>query len=106
MGSINLKHTGSGSAIALSSDGTSLLLNGTAVGGGASSINGLSDGYFDSKSNLAFGNNTSSIYANIALTATHGAKRNVAMGYNHFSYITSGQDNIAVGNNCCSSWIP
>ena len=34
MGSINLKHTGSGSDIALSSDGTSLLLNGTAVGGG------------------------------------------------------------------------
>ena len=34
MGSINLKHTGSGSAIALSSDGTSLLLNGTAIGGG------------------------------------------------------------------------
>jgi len=37
MGSINLKHTGSGSAIALSSDGTSLLLNGTAIGGGGSS---------------------------------------------------------------------
>lgn len=34
MGSINLKHTGSGSDIALSSDGTSLLLNGTAIGGG------------------------------------------------------------------------
>ena len=34
MGSINLKHTGSGSAIALSSDGTNLLLNGTAIGGG------------------------------------------------------------------------
>lgn len=34
MGSINLKHTGSGSAIALSSDGTSLLLDGTAIGGG------------------------------------------------------------------------
>ena len=35
MGSINLKHTGSGSAIALSSDGTSLLLDGTAIGGGS-----------------------------------------------------------------------
>ena len=34
MGSINLKHTGSGSAITLSSDGTSLLLDGTAIGGG------------------------------------------------------------------------
>jgi len=35
MGAINIKHTGSGAAIALSSDGTSLLLDGTAVGGGA-----------------------------------------------------------------------
>ena len=34
MGSINIKHTGSGSDIALSSDGTSLLLDGTAIGGG------------------------------------------------------------------------
>ena len=34
MGAINIKHTGSGSDIALSSDGTSLLLDGTAIGGG------------------------------------------------------------------------
>jgi hypothetical protein len=38
MGSINLKHTGSGSDIALSSDGTSLLLNGTAIGGGGADL--------------------------------------------------------------------
>ena len=36
MGAINVKHTGSGAAIALSSDGTSLLLDGTAIGGGGS----------------------------------------------------------------------
>jgi hypothetical protein len=35
MGSVNLDNTGSGSAITLSSDGTSLLLDGTAIGGGA-----------------------------------------------------------------------
>ena len=35
MGSVNLDNTGSGSAITLSSDGTSLLLNGTAIGGGS-----------------------------------------------------------------------
>jgi hypothetical protein len=35
MGSINLDNTGSGGTITLSSDGTSLLLDGTAVGGGA-----------------------------------------------------------------------
>lgn len=34
MGSVNLDNTGSGSAVTLSSDGTSLLLDGTAVGGG------------------------------------------------------------------------
>lgn len=34
MGAINVKHTGSGADIALSSDGTSLLLDGTAIGGG------------------------------------------------------------------------
>ena len=34
MGAINLKHTGSGSDVTLSSDGTDLLLDGTAVGGG------------------------------------------------------------------------
>jgi len=35
MGSINIDNTGSGGAITLSSDGTSLLLGGSAVGGGA-----------------------------------------------------------------------
>ena len=34
MGSVNLDNTGSGSAITLSSDGTDLLLDGTAIGGG------------------------------------------------------------------------
>ena len=34
MGAINLKHNGSGSDITLSSDGTDLLLDGTAIGGG------------------------------------------------------------------------
>ena len=36
MGKIELDHTGSGGGITLSSDGTSLLLGGTAIGGGAS----------------------------------------------------------------------
>ena len=34
MGKIELDHTGSGSGITLSSDGTDLLLDGTAIGGG------------------------------------------------------------------------
>ena len=38
MGSVNLDNTGSGSAITLSSDGTSLLLDGTAIGGGGAAL--------------------------------------------------------------------
>ena len=34
MGAINVKHTGSGADVNISSDGTDLLLNGTAIGGG------------------------------------------------------------------------
>jgi hypothetical protein len=34
MGKIETDHTGSGGGITLSSDGTSLLLDGTAIGGG------------------------------------------------------------------------
>ena len=37
MGKIELDHTGSGSGVTLSSDGTDLLLNGTAIGGGGGS---------------------------------------------------------------------
>jgi len=38
MGAVNIDNTGSGSAVTLSSNGTSLLLNGSPVGGGASPI--------------------------------------------------------------------
>jgi hypothetical protein len=38
MGAVNIDNTGSGSAVTLSSDGTSLLLNGSPIGGGASPI--------------------------------------------------------------------
>ena len=37
MGKIELDHTGAGSGVTLSSDGTDLLLNGTAIGGGGGS---------------------------------------------------------------------
>jgi hypothetical protein len=38
MGKIELDHTGAGSGITLSSDGTDLLLNGTAIGGGGAAL--------------------------------------------------------------------
>ena len=34
MGSVNIDNTGSGADVTLSSDGTDLLLDGTAIGGG------------------------------------------------------------------------
>lgn len=44
MGSVNISNTGSGAAVTLSSDGTDLLLNGTAIGGGGgvTSVTGTS----------------------------------------------------------------
>lgn len=38
MGSVNIDNTGSGAAVTLSSNGTSLLLNGSAIGGGSSTL--------------------------------------------------------------------
>lgn len=45
MGKIELDHTGSGGGITLSSDGTDLLLNGTAVGGGGGSPDLFAENY-------------------------------------------------------------
>ena len=45
MGKIELDHTGSGSGITLSSDGTSLLLGGTAIGGGGGDPDLYADNY-------------------------------------------------------------
>jgi len=109
MGSINLKHTGSGSAIALSSDGTSLLLNGTAIGGGggggASNINGLSDG---KTSTTNYGLGTDSIaglttggrnhgYGEDSLKAVTTGSNNVGIGYKAGDAITTGSQNIMIG---------
>jgi len=38
MGAINIKHTGSGADVSISSDGTDLLLNGTAIGSGGGTV--------------------------------------------------------------------
>ena len=38
MGSVNIDNTGSGADVTLSSDGTDLLLDGTAIGGGGTAL--------------------------------------------------------------------
>jgi len=109
MGSVNLDNTGSGSAITLSSDGTDLLLDGTAIGGGGGGSPDLFDESYDGTSTKpsASGTNsfaigqeaTTSAYGSLALgwRATASGTRSVALGYS----LASGANSIgiAVDNN-------
>ena len=61
MGAINVKHTGSGADIALSSDGTSLLLDGTAIGGGGGNPALYADNAVAATTPTASGNNAVAI---------------------------------------------
>jgi hypothetical protein len=78
MGSVNLDNTGSGSAITLSSDGTSLLLDGTAIGGRGGG--GDPDLYRDNASS--------------ATTPSATGTNAVAIGNNR---VSSGTDSMAIG---------
>ena len=90
MGSINVEHDGSGNAITLSSDGTSLLLNGTAVGGGAG------------PTFKTFGN--SSIMIGDDATGTiNNANYNTGLGVDIFAALALGDDNTAVGRRSLNS---
>ena len=88
MGSVNLDNTGSGSEITLSSDGTSLLLDGTAIGGGG----GSPDLYADSANGSA-----------VTPTANAGGSYNsVAIG--NGADIGSGRgDSIAIGTDALAN---
>ena len=77
MGAINIKHTGSGSDISLSSDGTSLLLDGTAIGGGG----GDPDLYRDNASS--------------ATTPTASGTNSLAIGN---TAVASGENSFAIGS--------
>ena len=77
MGAINLDNTGSGGAITLSSDGTSLLLGGTAVGGGGADL---------------YAANESSPAAQPSATGTNA----IAIGD---TAVSSGTDSFAIGKN-------
>ena len=100
MGKIQIDHTGSGGGITLSSDGTSLLVNGVAPGG-AGSINELSDGYTD-ETNFALGNYGTAL-ANIDPTAGF---RNLGIGSAALNQTTTGADNVAIGyRSACSNTI-
>ena len=80
MGKIELDHTGSGGGVTLSSDGTSLLLGGTAIGGSALEL---------------YAENPSS-----PTTPSAGGSNAVAIG---FGASTSGTDAIAIGRQSTAS---
>tara|TARA_R110000796_G_scaffold74662_4_gene167931 strand:- start:1366 stop:2988 length:1623 start_codon:yes stop_codon:yes gene_type:complete len=91
MGSVNLDNTGSGSAITLSSDGTDLLLDGTAIGGGgggadlyAAETTGSSDPTASGTLSIAIGSG-----------ATSAGLRAVSIGR---GATAAGQDNVAIGS--------
>ena len=99
MGSINLKHTGSGSDIALSSDGTSLLLNGTAVGGGSANAIATTTVPVAGQTNtgtLAIGNNV--------LTSVNANKSsNIGIGNGALELATDSRTTVAVGGSALKS---
>jgi len=127
MGKIELDHTGSGSGITLSSDGTDLLLNGTAIGGGGGggadlyavettgSTNPSAGGTlsiaigsdadaFGSDSvaigtQTAAGNNSVAIGKLALSQATSTGLYNTAVGWNSAIYLTTGDNNSAFGRN-------
>ena len=128
MGSVNLDNTGSGSAITLSSDGTSLLLNGTAIGGGggdpdlyrdnasspttplAGGTNGVAIGSGSNAGGsgaIAIGNGSAAgdgafCAINGGGNTSYGAvgNRSIAMGE---AARAQGQDSVAIGENSLAS---
>ncbi len=123
MGSVNLDNTGSGSAITLSSDGTSLLLNGTAIGGGGGGADlyianpvsatdptaagdnavGIGDGA-DATGNdsISIGTGTIAGLESVAIglsaaSGTTTGSYNTSIGRSAAVYLTTGSNNTAVG---------
>lgn len=76
MGKIELDHTGSGSGITLSSDGTDLLLDGTAIGGGGTALELYAENPITPTAPSATGTNAVAIGPN----STSSANQSIAIG--------------------------
>jgi len=108
MGKIELDHTGSGSGITLSSDGTGLLLDGTAIGGGggadlyaANEVSVTSQPSATGDDAIAIGDSAVASAANaFAGPVSRASSFNsfaAAMGSNSSSYGASGNYSVALG---------
>ena len=102
MGSINIDNTGSGGAITLSSDGTSLLLGGSAVGGGAdlyaANPSSATDPTASGANALAIGDNATASNTDaiaIGSDATASNTETVAIGHNA---IATNNLSVAIGH--------
>ena len=130
MGKIELDHTGSGGGVTLSSDGTDLLLDGTAIGGGgggadlyAAETTGSTDptatgtlsvaigsnAQSDGNQSVAIGVNAVSGLRGVSIgqqagnSTASGGDYNVSVGFNSAYYLTTGDNNVAVGRNALQS---
>jgi len=99
MGKIEIDHTGSGGGITLSSDGTSLLLGGTAIGGGgadlyAAETTGSTDPTATGTLSLAIGSSASASSNDGVAIGTqaeaNGTDKCVAIGYDAHANSTNG----------------
>ena len=94
MGSVNLDNTGSGSAITLSSDGTSLLLDGTAIGGGGGGSPDLYAENYDGTSTLPSATNTNAV----AIGVNAKAKNEYSVAIGRGSLVQGGSNSVAIGD--------
>ena len=78
MGSINIDNTGTGADVTLSSDGTDLLLDGTAIGGGGSALELYAENPSSPTAPSATGTNAVAIGNNASASTLHS----VAVGHN------------------------
>ena len=101
MGKIEIDHTGSGGGITLSSDGTDLLLDGSAVGGGGGASSNTGTGNFiggtDAGAALQSGAEYNTLLGNNAGNDVTTGDQNTAIGRDAMSRLTTGSRNVAIG---------
>lgn len=96
MGKIEIDHTGSGGGVTLSSDGTDLLLDGTAIGGGGAALELYAENPSSPTAPSATGANAIAIGTNAQATNTNA----VALTRNA---VASGISSFAFGNNAAAT---